>query len=155
MSAVGSGVSALSANAQGQYQSKILEANAKAASAQAADANARGKLDLQSQMRKNANLAGEQRLAMAANGIETDFGSALDLQKDQAMLAAEDYSRIAENTKREMEGYDMNAVNSRAEAASARSQGKAALVKGVFDIGSTVLGGAQQYNKIKAARAGK
>ncbi|MGL5734021.1 MAG: virion core protein, T7 gp14 family [Beijerinckiaceae bacterium] len=154
MAAVGTGVSAISANNQARYQGKIADMNATAASAQAADANERGKLDMQSQMRKNAQLAGAQRLAMSANGIEADFGSSLDLQKDTASLAAEDYATIAKNTEREMQGFDMSATNYKAEGRAQRAAGKAALVKGVFDIGSTILGGAQQVSKIKAARAG-
>lgn len=155
LSAVGAGVGALSAHSQAQYQSKLSEVNARAAGAQANDANERGKLDLQAQMRRNAQLAGEQRLAMAANGIESDFGSAFDLQRDTAMLAAEEYSTIQRNTEREMAGYDTQGANYRAEAKAAKQAGKAALVKGVFDMGTTILGGAQQVNKIKLAQAGK
>lgn len=154
VAAVGTGFSAISANQQARYQGKIADANAKAASAQAADANERGKLDLQSAMRKNADLAGRQRLAMAANGIETDFGSALDLQKDTASLAAEDYALISRNTDREMAGFDMSATNYRAEGRAQRAAGRSALIKGAFDVGSTILGGVSQVGKIRAARAG-
>ena len=37
-----------------------------------------------------------------------------------------------------------------ASATASRQEGKGALIKGAFDMGSTILGGAQQYSKLKA-----
>ena len=93
---------------------------------------------------------GAQRAAMAANGLDISFGSAADFVGDTAMYGEEDASTIAENTNRDVRGYLIQGANYRAEAKSQRNASTAALISGAFSMGSTLIGGAKEYGKIRA-----
>lgn len=149
VAAAGAGYSALAANAQAKGAARQAEANAKEASASAADALERGNVDQMRHYREVSQRMGAQRAALAANGLDINFGSAADLVGDTAMIGEEDASTLAENTNRDVRGFLIQGANYTAEAKSQRAAGKAALVKGAFDIGSTILGGATQYSKLK------
>ncbi|CAH0496609.1 hypothetical protein NVSP9465_01646 [Novosphingobium sp. CECT 9465] len=149
MAALGTGVGALQANAQANYKAKIAERNAgleREAWLQDQQ-NTRG--EAQAQYRQMAKLQGQQRVAAGANGVAIDFGTAADVVADTKALGSEDVGRIYSSGFQKMRGRDIAASNYVGEANAARSAGTAALVKGVFDMGSTILGGAQQYNKYK------
>ena len=154
VAAVGTGVKAISSANSARYQARVADANAKAASGQAADANERGRLDIQRLQQRNSQLRGQQRAALAANGIETDFGSAADIQDDAKTLGQQEVGIQIKNTEREVKGFDTNAVNYQAEARSKRQAATAALIGGAFDFGSTILGGVKQVSSIKAAQKG-
>lgn len=154
VAAAGTAVGGLMTAQQQRYSAKVADANAKISSQQAADAIQRGKLEEQKSYRRTADLAGKQRAAMAANGIETDFGSALRTQADTAAIGAEEAALVRENAMREAKGYDMEAGNYRSTAKAGRMAATGTIVKAAFDTGSTILGGAQQYGKMKAARSG-
>lgn len=72
------------------------------------------------------------------------------------LIGYEDSKTIAQNTAREVMGYDVNASNYTAQARAARARGKAALVGGAINVFSTVLGGAKQVTQMgtTAASAG-
>ncbi len=148
---VGQGYSALVANAQGRGAAAQSRANRDEANRSAADALERGNVDQVRQGRKVSQEMGAQRAALAANGIDLSFGSAADLVGDTAMYGQEDSATLAENTSREARGFQINAANFEAEARSQKKAAGAALVKGAFDIGGTILGGAQQYTKLRKA----
>lgn len=135
---------------QSRYEAQIYDRNTALDREQAQDALARGRIDEARQYRKNAQLMGAQRAAAAANGIETDFGSMGDLQGDTKRLGWEDAATIRENAIRETKGYEIQAYNSQAKAASARSAASGALIGTVFNVGSTILAGATQTSKLKA-----
>src|SRR3546814_10733482 len=65
--------------------------------------------------RQVAQLKGKQRAAMAANGIDLNFGSALDVQGDTEMLAREDTSRLYQQGFQRARGYDVESANSGAQ----------------------------------------
>ncbi len=122
--------------------------------AAAQDAIKRGAIEEQRQYRRTAQALGAQRAAIAANGIETAFGSAADIQTDTKLIGWEDAQTIRENAQREAKGFEISAANQRDKAASSRAAGSAAIIGGVFDAGSTILGGAQRYSKYKAGQGG-
>lgn len=151
LSAVGTGVAALSANAQSRYQAKVAEQNAKMAAeaAHTADENTR-EAALQ-QYRKIAQVKGQQRLAAGANGVGLEFGTAADAVADTSAMGREDVGRIYDQGYQKARGFEIEAANYRGEAAAKRQAGTAALIGGAFNMGSTVLGGVQQYKKLRAA----
>jgi len=149
VAAAGSGVTAMQAYSQQKYQQKVADANAKLEDAAAADAIARGKVDRQNYMREASQAAGAQRAAMAANGIEVGFGSALTMRQDTAEAVERDAMTISANSEREAAGFDRQAGNYRAQAAASGQAASGALVSGAFGVGSTLLGGAQQYKRIQ------
>ena len=101
-------------------------------------------------------MKGQQIVGAAANGVQGDFGTAADTLADTEMLSREDTKRIYQQGNQNLRGRDIGASNYAAEANAQRAAGKAALIKGAFDMGSTILGGAKQYAllqpKLDAAR---
>lgn len=154
VSATGSVYGGLAASQQGKYEQRVANENAKLAASQAADAQERGALEARNYQRRVAQTQGRQQAAMAANGIDTNFGSALDVQRDTAMIAREDAQTIYDNAGNEIQGFDISANNYRAQGAAARARGSAALTGSILEGGSTLLGGATQYGKLKAKQGG-
>lgn len=149
VAAVGQGVGALNQAAQGRYQARVAEQNAKLDSEAAFDARQRGKTEAANYQRQLSQQQGAQRAALAANGIDATFGSASMVQRDLATVGQADVSTIRENAARESRGLEMSALNYRAQAAASRQAASGALIEGAFGVGSTLLGGAQQYKRIQ------
>ncbi|MBM7406923.1 MULTISPECIES: virion core protein, T7 gp14 family [Sphingomonas] len=161
LAAIGAGMAALStatatvtAVQQNKYQAKVATRNADLESAAGRDAVERGKIESQNYQRQASQMQGAQRAALAANGIDINFGSAAGVRADTAMMQAEDAQTIRENSMREVRGIEINAANYRAQVQASRQAATGAAIKGVFDFGSTVLGGASQYRTAKLRRAG-
>ncbi len=149
VAAIGSGVTAAQSAAMSRYEGKVADRNAQLTTQQARDAQDRTRIEAARLYRKAGQTGGQQRAAMAANGLDLGFGSALQVQQDTAMITAEDAGQIYKSGAEEVRGFDINAGNYRAKAQGARQAASAAIVKGVFDVGSSVLGGATQYSKYK------
>lgn len=149
MAVAGTATSALSANAQARYQAKIADRNAAMEREAAQQDQANGVTARQEQYRRIAQLKGSQRARAAANGVGVDFGTAADVQADTDLLGREDISRIDQQTFQNVRGRDIQASNYEAQAGASRQAGTAALVSGAFSAGSSILGGVQQYNKLK------
>lgn len=149
VAAVGKGVSAIQQSQQASYQAKVADANASQQTAVAADAQQRGQIELKNQYMRASQIKGEQIAAMSSNGIDTSFGSALNVQTGQAQLTQQDALTTSQNTDRDMHGYEVNAANYDAQASADRQKASGALVQGAFDVGSTILGGATQYSKLQ------
>lgn len=155
VASAGAGYSALMANAQAKGQANQAKANQAEANRSAADAIERGNIDQKQHYRRVSQQMGAQRAAMAANGIDIGFGSALDLVGDTAMYGEEDANALARNSRNDVRAFQIQGANFANEAKSAKLAAKGALVKGAFDVGSTILGGAQQYRKAQTqARVG-
>lgn len=152
MAVVGTGVSALQANAQAKYQAKIADRNADLANQSAEREILNTREEAMAHYRKIASIKGQQRVAAAANGVASDFGTAADVLADTDMLGREDVGRIYEQGNQRARGYEIEASNYSSEANAQRQAGKGALVKGLFDMGSTALSGASQYKGLKANR---
>lgn len=149
VAAVGTGFSALQANAQAKYQAKIADRNA-ALEREAGQQELQNTRDAtMAHYRETARIKGQQRLAAAAGGVSLDFGTPLDTAADTQMLADEDQRRIYSQGAQNVRGHDIQASNFGGEANAQRQAGTGALIKGAFDMGSTVLGGAKQYRKLK------
>lgn len=114
-SAIGTGVSgynqARASAAEGAYYKQIYDANANLMNIQAADAIERGEKAATEHKKATKRLIGAQRAAMAAQGIDIDDGSALDVQMDTAGLGAMDALEIKNNAWREAWGYKVQAAN--------------------------------------------
>lgn len=154
VAAIGSGYGALSASAQAKYERNVAQENRKHELAGADDARKRGEIEQLRHYRALSQRLGQQRATMAASGLDVTFGSAADLLTDTAMLGYEDSAIIAENTAREVKGFEINAANYTMQGRAAKARGKAALISGALDMGSTILGGASQVGKIKAGQSG-
>lgn len=149
VSAAGTGIGALQANANARYQAKIAERNAAMERESAQQSILNTQEEAQAHYRKVAALKGAQRARAAAGGVGLDFGTAADVLADTDLLAREDVRRIYEQGNQRTRGFEINVSNYLGEASAARQAGKGALIKGAFDMGSTILGGAQQYGTLR------
>lgn len=150
MATAGAGFTALQANAQNRYQAKIADQNAKLAAESAKQEADNTREAALQHYRKVSALKGQQRAAMAAGGIDIDFGNAADLTADSDMLAREDVSRIYRQGGQNQRGFDIEGSNYQSQAIASRQAATGALIGGAFDMGSTALSGATQYAKLKA-----
>lgn len=150
VSAAGTMIGGLQANAQGNYASKVARENAAMETEAARDSIERGKLESRSYWRDVGRAKGEQVAAMAANGVDVGVGSALSLQEDTADLADEDAGNLYRNIHERTRGSLINARNFVAEAKSAKQQGRAALVGSFFEAGSTLASSFSQQKLLKA-----
>jgi hypothetical protein len=147
-------IGGINANNQGKYTAQVARRNADMDRRAAADAITRGDTEEARRQRQTGQLLGQQRAALAANGVDADFGSASDIQNDARSIGAEDALTIRQNALREGQGYEISAWNNESRARSARAQGKGALIGSFFDAGSTALSAASQVGQMKAGRAG-
>ena len=108
---------------QAEYQRQQYETNARLAEMSSKDAIKRGDEDAAKYKSKIKQTIGAQRAAMAAQGIEVDSGSALEIQEDTAAIGAEDMVTIKNNAWREAWGYRVQANNSYGEGAMAYMAG--------------------------------
>lgn len=87
--------------------------------------------------RKVAALQGENKVALAASGIDLGSQAAIELLADTRTQAAEDAFAIRENAVRQANNFSQSATNSRVEGRNAASQG-------TWGALGTVLGTASQ-----------
>ena len=132
------------ANAQGKYQQAVANQNATLEERARADAITRGETAQSQHYRKLAQAMGEARVRNSAAGLDVGFGSAANLESDIALIGYEDSSTLAQNTIKEVQGYDINAANYRNQGAAARAQGKAAATAGFIGAAGTLLSSASQ-----------
>lgn len=115
--------------------------NAKLSERRAKDAEERGAREEQQKRLEIASLQGRQRAAMAANGVDLDFGSPLDTLIDTAYLGEIDALTIRRNAAHEAYDHRVDAVNGRADAALSRANASNTMLGGYLNAAGTVLGG--------------
>lgn len=137
-----------------EYNARVQEKNAKLAEFSARDAIVRGNEEQKKQRRSADELQSRQRVAMAANGLDTTYGSALDAAVDTAMLGELDALTIQSNTYREAYGFKVEASNNTAAAAASRAEGRNAKSAGYLNAGGTLLTGiGNSYETYKRSTA--
>lgn len=146
------GFSAWQGSEQASYQSKVAERNAKLESEAANQAKIATREEALAHYRQVGQLKGQQQAAMAASGIDTNFGTSQDIKETTDYLAREDAGRIYKQGASTMRGFDIRSANYRGEAAAQRAAGTAALVSGAMQMGQSVLGGVKQYRDAKGTR---
>lgn len=127
--------------AQGEYQKSMAGINAKFAQVKSKLATDRGNREAADVKRKTKSLIGSQRAALAAQGIDIQSGSALQVQEDTAMIGELEALEIKNNSWMEAFGY-------RQEAARATQRGEIANISAQNAAGATLLtGGVNALNK--------
>lgn len=150
MASIGTVVGGIAAKNMGNYQKKVADQNAKFVRENIQLEQEAGRREALLHYRKVAQLKGQQRAVAAANGVSTDFGTAGDLIDDTDMMAREDAANIYGQTFQNVRGMDRQAANFTSEGRAAKARGRNAFIGSLFQAGSTALGGAQQYSKMKA-----
>jgi hypothetical protein len=115
----------LSQRALADAQKTSFETNKRIAELQATDAIKRGDREATLFAKKVKRVIGTQRAGLAAQGVEVDTGTALDLQLDTAEVGAIDTETIRHNAFREAWGYRVQAEDYGARGAYASMAGKA------------------------------
>lgn len=115
---------AQAAKAEGEYAAQVANNNAKVATQQADYERQLGNIEEEKHRRNVRQMLGSQRAALAANGIDTASGTALDLQAETAQFGEEDALAIRANAARKAWGYEVEAGNYKAESRAAKARGK-------------------------------
>lgn len=122
-------------NNQAAYQANIANQNAAIAEAQSVSAGQAGAAEQAQIRQKAAQVTGSQKTAFAANGLDTQAGSALSTLSDTALLSEQDVQTSRYNTAMQMWGLQNQANQYKAEAANAITAGKnsskSALLSGI------------------------
>lgn len=112
---------ATATEAQGEFEALQLERNAGYADAQGQDALARGRQAEGAQRRGMRGLAGSQRAALAASGVNIDSGSAADVVENDQQIGELDALTIRNNARREAWGYGVQSSDLRQQAGMVRA----------------------------------
>lgn len=143
MAAAGA-MSAYSQQQTGKFNNAMAEQNAKIQTQAAEDAAGRGAIEANAAKQNAAQVAGSQRAAMAAGGVDVGSGSALDLLSDTARGGELDALIARNNAARESYGLQVSAADSLARGRMARQQGNMGAVSTILSTGASVYGMGQQ-----------
>lgn len=132
MMAIGTGMSAYGKIKAGSDADKLFGRNATIAEIQAQDAIARGKIEEKKSRRVTEQVIGAQRTGFAAQGVDVNRGSALEVQADAAYLGELDALTIRNNAAKEAWGF-------RTQSEDLRYRGKLAKREGISDALNTIV----------------
>jgi hypothetical protein len=121
---VAGGFQAQALKLQGLWQRNQHEFNAEMAQKEAKQIREIGKKEAVRQGQRDSKLLGQQRVALAAQGIVVDEGSALDIQEETRDISNEDQMTIVNNARRSAMGLEMDALQSRVLAQNAELTGR-------------------------------
>lgn len=126
------------AQAQGEFQKQQYDFNASLADRQAAGAIARGDKQAARLKQGAKKLIGSQRVALAAQGVDVNSGSAADIQEETQVLSDMDALEIKNNAWREAWGF-------RVQASDMRSAGQYAKLAGDNKKSNSLLTGGLKF----------
>lgn len=135
--AAGTAISAYSSYQTGQYNRAVAKENEKIQANSARDSLQRGANQAADAKENARRVAASQRAGAAAGGISVDSGSALDLLTETAGMGELDALTVRNNAQRAAYGYNVQAMNTKAQGRLARAHGNA-------QAASTLLTGASR-----------
>lgn len=143
---------AISGYQQGMYQSRVAANNAQIANDNAKRVTQETAVKAQEQDWQAQTEMGALLANLGASGLSVGTGSAALRRKSQENLAAKDRAYTTYEGETQATGYKQQSQDFTAEAAANRSAAQNALISGVLDIGSSLVGGASKVNVAKAKR---
>jgi hypothetical protein len=123
----------------GREQQKMFEQNAQFADWQAADAFDRGAVNEKRQRQTTEQVIGAQRTSLAAQNVDVNQGSSLDVQADAAYLGELDALTIRNNAAKEAYGYQVQAKDLRQRGKYANQEGQMGAINSILGGGSSLL----------------
>lgn len=151
LSGAGTLASADAQSKAAKYNAEVQRQNAQLADRQARNVLDAGMREEQKQKAQTQQLMAKQQAAQAANGVDTTFGSPLDLIIDTAKLGAVDAATIRTNAYRNYDDTRNQAVSYRNQASLYDMQAKNSMTAGAIGAFGTVLtGGADAYKNYQA-----
>lgn len=142
MSYVGAQQQAGATAAAATYQAQVAQNNATIAERNAEAIEQAGQTEEQNQRQKTAQNVGAARAAMAANGIDTTSGTALNVVGDTAKLGELDALTIRSNTARNAYNMRVSGMSDTNEAAMDTAKASNATAAGNIAGVSSILSGA-------------
>ncbi len=146
---LGVGVSAYSAVAQGNaaskaasYQAQVARNNQTIASQNARHASQVGEAEALNAGLKGAAKVGAARAAFAANNVDVNSGSALDVISGEAATGRQDQLTVANNAAEKVYGYRTQGSNFGATAGLEDAESTGARNAGALGAAGTLLGNA-------------
>jgi len=138
---VGQVASAQAQSNAARYNAEVQRNNAMLAERQAKNVLDAGMREEQKQKAQTQQLMAKQQAAMAANGVDTSFGSPLDLMVDTAKLGAVDALTIRTNAYRNYDDVRNQAVSYRNQAALYDMEAKNSRTAGMLSAFGSVMSG--------------
>ncbi len=136
---VGSGLLGAYATYQnGRAQASALEQQAADQERSARQRLEQGREESDRRRRAGAIQLGNQRAALAANGVDVEGELAIDLLDDSSQVIDEDAFSIRENSRRDATSLSQQSANSLTQAANARSEGTFGAISTVLTTGAKV-----------------
>lgn len=150
VAAAGSLVNGVMGMQSANYEAAVNRQNANLEAEAARDSIVRGRDEARDFYRQLGQIKGRQNAALAANGIDTSFGTADIVQADTEQGGREDAGNLYRNVNERTRGHDINAANFRSGAKAAKFRGKMGMINSVFEAGSSLMGGFQQQRAVRA-----
>lgn len=137
---------------QSRYQKQMYENDARLSRLKADDAIRRGETEAAAVRRGTERTAGAQRAAFAAQGIDVNDGSAVDVGIDTQQMGALDELTVKNNAWREAWGFKVQAANDETGARFARLSSRSATRSTLLTGGLQALNfGVQGYRRYRDA----
>lgn len=146
---LGAGVSAIGSIAGGEatanaanYNAEVAQNNATIAKQNAAYSIAAGQADVEKEGLKNAAAAGELKASQAANGVDVNTGSAVDVQVGQREQGDLDAQTTLNNAELKAYGYESQATGFTAQAGLDKQEAEDAPIGAGLSAAGGLLGSA-------------
>lgn len=127
--------------AAANYQAEVDKRNAVVAQENANMERQAGIEEQRRQRLKTAQVIGQQKVAMAANGLDINSGTAADLLKDTAELGELDALMIGYDAERRARNHGVQGSNFMSQATLNQMSASNAFKSGLISAGGTMLGG--------------
>ena len=149
VSAVGTVVGTMANMQAASYQAAVAARNAEIMEMNARREIDRAQVETQDYGEKAREQIGALIASQGASGISLQSGSPMLRQRSAERLAQRDAFRLRSDTELAAERMRQGAADARADAEMARSRRSFSLLSGIFDTGSTLIGGARQVQRIR------
>lgn len=133
VSAVGTAVSAIGAGNAANYQAQVANNNAQIAQNNAKYATAAGQQKAEEESLKQSQALGAIKARTAANNVDVNTGSAVDVQASQRETGELDAETVLNNAELQAYGYRSQATSFEAQAGLDEMQASEAPVAGLFN----------------------
>jgi hypothetical protein len=129
------------------YNAQVAANNALTASEQRSVVLQQGQARSEQSQLQQAQMLGQQKAALAANGMSLNSGSATDILASTQFLGQQDVGAIQSNAAREAWGYSVNQSNDLAQSNLDKWQASAInpTAAGGMAAGSSILSSASMY----------
>lgn len=142
LSAIGGLMGAQAQSANAEYQAQVAQNNAQIAKQNANWTMQAGEEKAQQMGLQTRSEVGSIKAAQAANNVDVNSGSAVDVRSSASELGELNSLTIRSNASREAYGYETQSMNDTAQSQLDSAQASQAMTAGMFDVAGSLLGGA-------------